>query len=534
MVKRFLRASFGDIVFSIVMLFLLVGSYILVGPLTTISASPVSQEIEVPTQTPVGIYTLAPTPTPLPTSTVPAVANSYFLSEYGSESSLALQQNGIPIVSFYSEVPTDLMLARCNSITACDSPTFITVATQDQSGWRNQLALDANDIPVIAYGYFSGTGTNPYIRVARCNNNTTCDSPTIRNVGGPRFDKLSLALDTTGKPIIAYTISDVLDDQYALRIIFCGDIYCNTYQEKEIVQFNQSINIYVRMILTDDDIPIIAYSFKDTYNQVGLVLCDTTACDSPTIRIIDSPTTDNSFGDLILDYENNPLVLYSNFASIKFFRCNNVTTCDLPTYTTINASTNNVMSLDLNSQGVPIFSYTHYPEQDLMLAVCTNTQECESADHLILVSQGDISYQMSLKMNGDSPIISYYDDADRKLWLYMGSEVYAGGMTPTPSPASTLVTPTSPPNATPEREFYTTSTPTLTWSPVSWAIGYQIQVDDDPNFGSPIVREFDMNTLSYTTPTLENGTYYWQVRAKRSVTTWGNWSKTDIFVVSVS
>jgi hypothetical protein len=69
---------------------------------------------------------------------------------------------------------------------------------------------------------------------------------------------------------------------------------------------------------------------------------------------------------------------------------------------------------------------------------------------------------------------------------------------------------------------------TLTWNRVSWALGYQIQIDDDPNFGSPIAvpPEFSSDTLSYTTPELANGTYYWRVRAKRDATKWGGWSAT--------
>jgi hypothetical protein len=67
--------------------------------------------------------------------------------------------------------------------------------------------------------------------------------------------------------------------------------------------------------------------------------------------------------------------------------------------------------------------------------------------------------------------------------------------------------------APPDGDSAADATPGFEWSSVSGATSYQIQIDDDPSFGTP---DIDTNTANpnYTpTSDLSLGTYYWQVRA---------------------
>ena len=88
----------------------------------------------------------------------------------------------------------------------------------------------------------------------------------------------------------------------------------------------------------------------------------------------------------------------------------------------------------------------------------------------------------------------------------------------------------SPTTVAPPLNSYPTVTPTLTWSPISWADEYEIQVDDHSTFAS----------INYTTMTASNsvvlgalseGTYYWRVRAQDSVGNWGAWSQVYSFSI---
>jgi hypothetical protein len=56
------------------------------------------------------------------------------------------------------------------------------------------------------------------------------------------------------------------------------------------------------------------------------------------------------------------------------------------------------------------------------------------------------------------------------------------------------------------------STPTLTWTAIEDAACYQIQVDDQSDFSSPVAQSTVVNNTAYTTPVLANGVYYWRVQ----------------------
>jgi hypothetical protein len=88
----------------------------------------------------------------------------------------------------------------------------------------------------------------------------------------------------------------------------------------------------------------------------------------------------------------------------------------------------------------------------------------------------------------------------------------------------------------PTRNYYATQNVPLTWSQVSWSIGYEVQVSKIKTFTE--FAYFD-DTLPpellsvITTPLTENGTYYWRVRAKKPNDEWGMWSAINSFEVDV-
>ncbi|TDA32109.1 MAG: hypothetical protein DSO04_02775, partial [Hadesarchaea archaeon] len=57
------------------------------------------------------------------------------------------------------------------------------------------------------------------------------------------------------------------------------------------------------------------------------------------------------------------------------------------------------------------------------------------------------------------------------------------------------------------------NTPTLRWAEVPGALEYWVQVDNDPDLGTPLENALVAEN-EFTTSELENGTYYWRVRAR--------------------
>ncbi len=87
------------------------------------------------------------------------------------------------------------------------------------------------------------------------------------------------------------------------------------------------------------------------------------------------------------------------------------------------------------------------------------------------------------------------------------------------------------PGAAPQPNFFTTSTPTLTWNRVIGATSYDLQISSNSAFtgSTPMTG---LQGLSYTTSSLDNGVHYWRVRAVVGDTP-GAWSTTQKFTVDV-
>jgi hypothetical protein len=90
------------------------------------------------------------------------------------------------------------------------------------------------------------------------------------------------------------------------------------------------------------------------------------------------------------------------------------------------------------------------------------------------------------------------------------------------------------PNDVPARNLFTTATPTLTWTRVSWATAYEVVVAQNSQFTNPVYANTNVKGLEATLSPLAPGAYFWRVRAKRADGTFGAWSAADSFVIIVS
>ena len=77
------------------------------------------------------------------------------------------------------------------------------------------------------------------------------------------------------------------------------------------------------------------------------------------------------------------------------------------------------------------------------------------------------------------------------------------------------------------------NTPLLSWASVTGAVQYQVQIDDDKKFGSPL-QDMTVAGTSTTASALPDGKFYWQVRAVNSAGVAGSWSKYWAFTVDTT
>jgi len=77
-------------------------------------------------------------------------------------------------------------------------------------------------------------------------------------------------------------------------------------------------------------------------------------------------------------------------------------------------------------------------------------------------------------------------------------------------------------------------TVTLTWSSVPFGANYDVQVDTNSDFSSPESVGNSLTSTSFTTTSLNDGKYYWRVRAKNLVGQDGPWSASRYFTIDAT
>lgn len=520
----------------------------------------------------------------------------------GKYSSLALDSNGIPVMSYQDTVGgSNLALLRCNSATYCDEPSIVIL--DDTSSFRyTSLALDSNDIPVVSY-YDEDDGE---LELARCDT-PTCNNVTITTVesaGNPGLYD-SLALDSNDLPIISH-----IDGPNAnLELVFCIDLICSSHSTQILDDNGFS---WTSLELDSSGKPVVAYS--DGNNDLKVAQCNDTACNTVTITILDS-TTNAGGASLELANGNIPVVSYfdGDGTDLELARCSDAA-CSTVNRTTVDSAgrVGEWSSIGLDSNQIPIISYFDSTNGDANLAVC-NDLLCSSPDISVFdFFPQEVGSDTSLVVDGDKPIFTF--NADSELALYNGKNnvplltkntaivattglpftlrntalntidldnigpeqiltytvvtapeqgalnlstftqeqidanavtytyngVRSDGFSFTVSDGEVMIGPfffginLSAPSAAPTRNFLVTDLPTLTWNAVSYATEYELEVNKISPSNPPFSYSdtFSASTLSHTLPNpLSIGVYSWRVRGRISPATWGPYSTPLTFAV---
>ncbi len=84
----------------------------------------------------------------------------------------------------------------------------------------------------------------------------------------------------------------------------------------------------------------------------------------------------------------------------------------------------------------------------------------------------------------------------------------------------------------PVRNYFPGNSATLSWTRLSWAAAYQVQIDTHRLFPLPLAYDGILAPTEQTlTVTLGTGLHYWRVRAQRQDGVWMDWSALDTFYV---
>jgi Tol biopolymer transport system component len=172
---------------------------------------------------------------------------------------------------------------------------------------------------------------------------------------------------------------------------------------------------------------------------------------------------------------------------------------------------NRLVSDDTNGE-VDVFVRDRLSQQTILLARNANGEQANSPSG-------------SPKISADGRFVAFYSHAnnlvpnDTNDWrdIFAVGVIFATPLTAAPAPG-----------------YFTTSSVTLTWNPVTWALGYQVQIALDSSFaGFSILSTDAVSGTTFNLPSFPDGVYYWRVRGKISEPdSWGAWSAPQRFEVA--
>ena len=344
--------------------------------------------------------------------------------DVGAHTSIAININGNPIISYYDDTNGSLKVAACNNPT-CTTSTITTIDSAGEVGAYTSIAIGVNGNPIISYF----DNTNGSLKVAACNNPTctTSTNTTIDSNGYVGYFT-SITIGTNGNPIISYFDNT----NGALKIAACNNPTCTT-STNTTIDSTSTVGYHTSITIGTNGNPIISYH-DITNSALKVAACNNPTCTGTTENdrsdnyIIDSTIAVGQYTSIAIGTNGNPIISYWDLGNLdlKIAACNNptctgTTELERSTNTTIDSggAVGGYTSIAIGTNGNPIISYHDETNYDLKVAACNNPTCTTSTNTTIDNSSDRVGAYTSIAIgtNGN-PIISYYDYANGNLKVF--------------------------------------------------------------------------------------------------------------------
>ena len=351
--------------------------------------------------------------------------------DVGQYTSLALDDNDYPVISYYDATNGNLEVMRCNDPN-CDSSVNGAeyVNSPDQTGDVGQytsLALRVEyeyEIPVVSYYDV----TNGDLKVLHCGDTSCVDGNTITspdttgNVGA--YTSLAWGGGEGYFPVISYY--DVTNGD--LKVLYCGDNHCGSENSINSPDTAGAVGAYTSLAMLSG-LPIVSYYDLDNGN-LKVMHCNDEACD-PNLpqgsgaETITAPDTTGNVGqytslDVFSGDGTEPVVSYydADHGTLKVLHCGDLNCSSGNTTATADpgGSVGQYTSLRLDAQGKPVVSYYDAINKDLKVLRCGNAN-CTAGNSIASPdTAGDVGQYSSLRLDSSGkPVVSYWDGSISRL-----------------------------------------------------------------------------------------------------------------------
>jgi hypothetical protein len=253
------------------------------------------------------------------------------VGDEGWSSSVQVDSGGNPVVSYYDQGDGDLKVLHCGNPTCTAGNTTAVPDTAGIVGEYSSLQLDANGNPVVSYW----DNTNVSLKVLHCGD-PMCSSGNVITEPDPAPGigaMTSLRLDASGNPVVSHW------DYYAgvLRVLHCGDSNCTAPLGCGAGQtcitspdVNGDVGGYTALALDGAGDPVVGYYDFDN-GDLRVLHCGNSTCTAGnTVAITDTAGDVGRYVGLALDATGEPVVSYWDVtdADLRVLHCGNPTCID--------------------------------------------------------------------------------------------------------------------------------------------------------------------------------------------------------------
>ncbi len=343
----------------------------------------------------------------------------------GAYSSMKLDSSGFPVISQYDPMSGDLRLTRCYD-PACivAHSNIVDDGAGNLVGAFTSLELDSNEFPVISYYDV----TNGDLKLAHCNDADCANADDPSNVVDATNDRgtfSSLALNSLGYPVISYY--DATSNR--LLLTHCNDTDCANGDDAPggVVltgEGTDDVGQYSSMTLDlFDQLPTIAY-YNATQADLKLVHCTNEDCSgAQTSVLVDGAgTLVGESLSMTLDLSSNPVISYfdADNLALAIARCDDVN-CAAPTISLPLGGISGPLDTSISMDSVADVAVVSYIDSSgievAMRIVRCDDAACSSASSTTpetLVGELPMNTALVLDYNGN-PTIARFDSSNSKL-----------------------------------------------------------------------------------------------------------------------
>jgi len=328
----------------------------------------------------------------------------------GEFTSLAIGTDGLPILSYRDATNGDLKILHCGNAACTAGNQATAVDTAGNVGSDTSLAIGADGLPVVSYR----DATNEELKVLHCGN-PTCTSGndlTPVDTGFVGYDT-SLAVGADGQPVVSYLDGPNGD----LKVLHCGNAACTSGNQATVVDPGPVVVATDTSVATGaDGLPVVSYYDSDD-GDLRILHCGNAACTAGNqATSVDTVGWVGEFSSLAIGTDGLPVVSYRDGAGgdLKVLHCGNAACTSGNVMTPVDQSSDPLgydTSMAIGTDGFPVVSYWDGSNSDLKFLHCGNAA-CTAGNQAIAVdTAGTVGRHTSVAIGTDGlPVVSYHDE----------------------------------------------------------------------------------------------------------------------------